>query len=204
MTLQGCYMILRWFEEDQRDWHILQHEILGIHLALLLLFGTVFLNHIFLPCMFCILQHEAISTTLCSFGWTTGRPLVQKRGDGRELFVTNRLSRDVWICAHDSTEIFLEWWSGLGRNRRSKRHQDAYQDTWHVGLCGRHAWIRLQTNGSSFWHLLPVTGVPTRTPVLLWQLPCDVSRRSASRFGHITRLKTPQNPSNIPSLVVWE
>lgn len=28
--------------------------------------------------------------------------------------------------------------------------------------------------------------VPTRTPVLLWQLPCDVSRRSASRFGHIT------------------
>ena len=58
--------------------------------------------------------------------------------------------------------------------------------TWHVGLCGRHAWIRLWKKGSSFWHLIPVNGVPTRTPVLLWQLPCDVSRRSAWWFGHIT------------------
>ena len=61
--------------------------------------GSVFLNHIFLPGigMFCIVQHEAISTTLCSFGWTTGWLLVQRRGDGRELFATNR-SGELNVC----------------------------------------------------------------------------------------------------------
>ena len=48
MTLQGCYMILRWFEEDQHNWHIFQHEILDTQLALLVLsWQRLFKPHLF-------------------------------------------------------------------------------------------------------------------------------------------------------------
>ena len=77
MMLQGYYMIFgmgAWV----RSWHFW------------LIFGPV-------SGMFCGVQPEAISTTLCSFGWTPGWLLVQRRGDGRELFVTNR-SGEFSVC----------------------------------------------------------------------------------------------------------
>lgn len=139
---------LGWFEEEHHNWHILQHEMLrylGYTFGASGTFWQVLLSNIFyLACLVSCKMRQYLQPCAHLDGRLADPWCKNVEIDGR----------DVRICAHDSTNTFLEWWSGLGRNRRSKRHQDAYQDTWHVGLCGRHAWIRLQKNGSSFWHLI--------------------------------------------------
>lgn len=66
--------------------------------------ASSFKQHL-LPGMFGIVQNEAISTTLCPFGWTPGRPLVQKRGDWWE----RRANLRTWFYKYFPWMVKWSW-----------------------------------------------------------------------------------------------